>query len=33
VPDVDGYEPVPPFEIDIPKGEIVRRDVALLRCR
>lgn len=33
VPNIDGYEPVPPFEIDIPKAEFVTRNVALQRRR
>jgi hypothetical protein len=33
VPEVDGYEPVPAFEIDVAKGEFVTRNVALQRRR
>ncbi len=29
LPAIDGYEPVPPFEIDIPAGEIVNKVVEL----
>ena len=33
VPDIDNYDAVPPFEGDIPRREIVTRNVALQRRR
>jgi hypothetical protein len=33
LPDIDGYEPVPPFEVEIPAGEIVNKTVELRKKR
>jgi hypothetical protein len=33
IPSIDGYDPVEPFEVDIGPGEMVTREIPLVRKR